>query len=235
MNFNYKKNIAGFTPLNKIFCKIKSYKSIAADDLKRLTGVANLTGLTLIEIMVVMGISMIFIIISSDFITQGFRASTFIYEQDIAVQNTRRAQNIMVKEIRKANQAENCEYLLDTVLPQSFIFYSDTDADGLTERVRYFLDNHDLKRGLIHATGSPLSYPINNETASILTSYINNQASPIFLYYDKDNALINDPTANKQSIRLIEISAKIDVSPERAPLDVIIEANVQIRNLKDNL
>lgn len=195
----------------------------------------KLAGFSLIEIMVVMSILVFFIMVSTDFIIQGFRSSTFAYEQSVAVQNAKKAQDIMVKEIRKANRAENGEYLLDTVLPQTFIFYSDTDADGLTEKIKYFLDNNILKKGLTQATGSPISYPVENEEISILSDYINNQAEPIFLYYDKNNQLVNDPTANKQNIRLIEISAKINVTPTKAPMDFYIESNIQIRNLKDNL
>jgi len=195
----------------------------------------NSKGFSLIEVMAVLTISVIFTMISSDFIAQGFRSSTFVYEQDMAVQSARKAQDIMVKEIRKANRAETGEYLLDTVLAQTFTFYSDIDSDGATEKVRYFLDNNILKKGVIRAVGSPVSYPSGNEVFSILARYINNGANPIFLYYDKNNLLINNPALNKQEIRLIEISAKINVSPEKAPKDFNIEADVQIRNLKDNL
>ena len=195
----------------------------------------KIAGFSLIEIMVVMGIFSIFIIMSADFIIQGFRSSAFIYEQDLAVQNARKAQDIMVKEIRKANRAENGEYLLDTVLPQTFTFYSDVDSDGLTEKIRYFLDNNNLKKGLIHATGSPIGYPAENEAVSILSNYVNNQAKPIFLYYDKNNLPIANPTSDKQSIRLIEILAEINVTPATAPKNFNVEVNVQIRNLKDNL
>lgn len=234
MRLNYKKNkISGFTPLNPT-------KSVLAPrnllrNPKGFRGASNLTGFSLIEIMVVMGISSVLIFMSADFIIQGFRSSAFIYEQNMAVQNARRAQDIMVKEIRKINRAENGEYLLDTVLPQTFTFYSDVDSDGLTEKVRYFLDNSNLKKGLTHATGSPIGYPAENEKVSILSNYINNQTNPIFSYYDKNNLLIANPTSNKQGVRLIEISAKINVAPERAPKDFNVEADVQIRNLKDNL
>lgn len=193
------------------------------------------SGFSLMEIMVVMSISLIFIFASADFIIQGLRSSTFIYEQDLAVQNARKAQDIMVKEIRKANRAENGEYLLDTVSPQTFTFYSDADSDGATEKVRYFLDGDILKKGLVRATGTPIGYPAANEEISTLANYVNNQAEPIFYYYDKNNGLIANPPANKQSVRLIEISAKINVTPERAPKDFYVEADVQIRNLKDNL
>ena len=143
----------------------------------------KIAGFSLIEIMVVMGIFSIFIIMSADFIIQGFRSSAFIYEQDLAVQNARKAQDIMVKEIRKANRAENGEYLLDTVLPQTFTFYSDVDSDGLTEKIRYFLDNNNLKKGLIHATGSPFGYPAVKQAGSILSKYVivANQKSGLIL------------------------------------------------------
>ena len=196
---------------------------------------SNIAGFTLIEIMVVMAIFIIFIMMSSDYIIQGFRSSTYIYEQASAIQNAGKVQDIMVKEIRKANRSQAGDYLLDTVQPQTFIFYSDVNSDGSTEKIRYFLENNTLKGGIILAVGIPSQYPAENEVISTLSNYINNNTDPIFTYYDKDNQLIANPSANKQSIRLINILVKINVTPSQAPLDYYLKADVQIRNLKDNL
>ncbi len=193
------------------------------------------SGFTLLEIIVVISIFLILAIISSDYIIQGFRSTVFGYEQDEAVQNGRKVINSLIKEIREAAQSDRGDYLLDAVEEQNFSFYSNIDADGNMEKVRYFIDNGVLKRGVIEPAGDPLEYLPANETVSEIARYINNQAEPMFAYYDTDYNLIANPSANKQNIRLVKIFLKINVTPERAPNDYIISMDIQIRNLKDNL
>jgi type II secretory pathway pseudopilin PulG len=192
-------------------------------------------GFSLIEITLVLSIFIFLVIISTEFIIRGLRSNNFADEQNSAVQSARKSSDVMIKEIRKANQAENGNYLLETVNPQSFIFYADIDDDGKTERVRYFLDNKYLKKGVIAATNSPVEYPSANEQFSILSDYINNKTEALFYYFDKNNIQLSDPTSFKRSIRMVNLNIKINVTPERAPNDYYIRANVQIRNLKDNL
>lgn len=192
-------------------------------------------GFTLMEILVVLSIFIILIVMGTDLMIKGLVSSAFIYEQAEAVQNGRNAADSLVKEIRKANRAETGDYLLDTVMPQQLVLYSDINSDNFTEKVNYFLDNQTLKRGVIMATGTPIQYPAVNETITSLANYINNQTEAIFTYYDKNGQPIANPAANKQNIRLINLFIKINVAPDRAPQDFILNADVQIRNLKDNL
>jgi len=195
----------------------------------------NNKGFSLIEITVVLSIFIFLVIISTEFIIRGLRSNTFAYEQDAATQYARKSVDVMVKEIRKANQAENGNYLLETVSPQNFIFYADVDNDDKTERIRYFLENKYLKRGIIKATNSPLEYPGANENISILSNYINNNSEPMFIYIDKNDTQLANPATFMRNIRMINLNIKINVTPDRAPNDYIVRANVQIRNLKDNL
>lgn len=192
-------------------------------------------GFTLLEITVVIFIFLMLVIMSSDYIIQGFRTTAFGYEQDEAVQNARKVTNSLIKEIREAAQSDGGDYLLDAVEPQNFSFYSNINSDGNTEKVRYFIDNNVLKKGLIEPAGDPLEYLPSDETISEIAQYVNNQTEPMFTYYDVDYNLIADPSANKQDIRLVKIFLKINVTPERAPNDYVIQMDIQIRNLKDNL
>lgn len=192
-------------------------------------------GFTLIEIMLVMLISVIIITISGDFIIKGFRSSTFGYEQDSAVNNARKALGLIAKEVRESNQAANGNYILDTVDEQEFSFYSDLDNDNLTEKIRYFLDGTTFKKSTIVATGTLLEYNSANEEINEICRYVENQANPIFTYYDQNNIQITDPGSHKSDIRLVHVNLKINVTPERAPNDYDVNIYVQIRNLKDNL
>ncbi len=195
----------------------------------------NNQGFTLMETMVYVLIFVLFIIVAANFVIFGFRSTNFGFEQDSAVQQARQVIKYFSKEVRDAYQAETGDYLLDVVNPQELSFYCDYDGDGRIEKIRYFLDNTVLKKGVIEPSGDPVEYNASAETISEIARYINNQTEPIFTYYDTDNNLIADPPGHKTAIRLIHMSLKINVTPQRAPNDYYVEADVQIRNLKDNL
>jgi len=193
------------------------------------------SGFTLVEIMVVMTIFIFLIVVSSDFIIQGLRSTSFGYEQDAAVSNARKALDPLAKEIREAAPAANGNYTFASTTAQNLIFYSNVDTDSDTEKIRYYLTGSTLFRGVTKATGSPLAYPSGNETVSKIADYINNQSAPVFSYYDTNNNLISNPTASTSAIRMIHLSLKINVTPAIAPGDYVVETDIQIRNLKDNL
>lgn len=196
---------------------------------------ANNQGLTIIELMVAISIFTVFIIAASDFVVKGLQSSVFGYEQEDAVANARRAAGVMVEELRRAANSAKGDYPFDTVSTSTIIFYADTDDDGLSEKIRYFADGINLKKGSIAPTGTPLMYNPGDEEISTFAIYLNNQAMPIFSYFDTNNAVIASPATNKTRIRMIRTTLKINVTPERAPADYFYEADIQIRNLKDNL
>lgn len=189
----------------------------------------NKTGFTLMEISIAMAIFLTVALLAGDFIIKGFRSTTFGSEQETAIQNARRGMEIMTKEIRGANGSERGDYPLSTVENDDFVYYSDIDDDGQMERVRYFLDNTLLKK-ITTPPGPADDYNMPTATTTI-AEYVNNQAEAIFTYYD-DNYI---ETGDLDSIRLINIKLKINVTPERAPNDYYVETDVNLRNLKDNL
>ena len=186
-------------------------------------------GFTLIETLVVMAIFSIVILLAGDFIITGFRSTTFNSEQETAIQNARRGMEIMTKEIRGANNSARGDYPLSTIEEHDFIYYSDVNDDGRMERVRYFLDDTLLKK-VTTPPGPANGYTVPSATTTI-AKFMNNQAETIFTYYNNDYI----ETSDLDSIRLINIKLKINVTPERAPNDYYVETDVHLRNLKDNL
>jgi prepilin-type N-terminal cleavage/methylation domain-containing protein len=189
----------------------------------------NKTGFTLMEISIAMAIFLTVVLLAGDFIIKGFRSTTFGSEQETAIQNARRGMEIMTKEIRGANDSERGDYPLSTVENDDFVYYSDIDDDGQMERVRYFLDDTLLKK-VTTPPGPADDYNMLSATTTI-AEYVNNQAEAIFTYYDNNYI----ETGDLDSIRLINIKLKINVTPERAPNDYYVETDVNLRNLKDNL
>ena len=192
------------------------------------------SGFTLIEIIVVIMLLGFATSLFANFVVQGYKANLFGKEQDLAVQNGRKATEQVAEEIREASQSDRGNYILDVVAEQNLSFYSNIDDDADTEKVRYFLDNTIFKKGVIEPSGDPIVYT-GTELITDVSQYTNNQSEAIFTYYDTDNNIIADPTTNKNDIRLIHISLKINVTPEIAPQDYYVEMDAQIRNLKDNL
>jgi len=195
----------------------------------------NIKGFTLLEIAVVVAIFIALSIVGADFVISGLKANIFGYEQDAAVSNARKAINVINQEIREAAQSDRGDYLLDTVATNTLTFFSNIDTDVNAEKIRYFLDGTSLKKGVIHPTGTPLEYQSANEVVTKVADYINNQSLAAFTYFDTNNNQITNPTTYKKNIRLIHITLKINVTPNRAPIDYIVDTDVQIRNLKDNL
>jgi len=94
---------------------------------------------TLIETIVTISIFSILMGVVSALILTLYRVHSFEWQQSLAVEEARRGVEIMMKEIREAREGENGAYPIEYAGDTAFIFYSDIDNDGKTERVRYSL------------------------------------------------------------------------------------------------
>lgn len=98
-----------------------------------------LAGFTLIETIVVVTIFTLIIGAAAGSILMLYRTHGYTLQQSTAIEEARRGIEIMVREIREARDGENGSYPIEGAGDKEFIFYSDIDNDGQTERVRYFL------------------------------------------------------------------------------------------------
>jgi type II secretory pathway pseudopilin PulG len=99
----------------------------------------NNLSFTLIETLVAISIFSLMIILINNFIVSSYRTHGYVKEEAQAVDEARRGIEIMTKEIREAKPADNGSYTIERADDKQFVFYSDIDDDGKTERVRYFL------------------------------------------------------------------------------------------------
>lgn len=185
-------------------------------------------GFSIIELLIIIAIIGVLSSIGIQLVNEGFSSIKFESEQEIAIQNARKGIEIAIKEIREADSSAQGDYALALLEDNQFIFYSDIDDDGKTEKIKYYLDSNYLKRSEIQP-GQNNDYSGEEEVA-ILTNYLNNQDLPIFSYYDENN---NDTKIVKE-VRLIKVKLLINVNPQIAPQDYYLESDVQLRNLKSN-
>lgn len=100
---------------------------------------ANKKSFTLIETIIAIFIFVLALGSVVGFIVSAYRTHGYAWEQSIAIDEARRGIEIMVKEIREARTGDDGSFPIEKADDKEFIFYSDIDGDGETERVRYFL------------------------------------------------------------------------------------------------
>lgn len=151
---------------------------------------------------------------------------------------TRQALQSMSKEIRSASQSNIGAYAIDAANGTSLIFYSDSDADGLKERIRYFLNGETFKKGVIEPSGNPLVYDSDDEVVIDVIHNIANGGQNIFDYYDANYDGGSSPLSlpvDIIKIRLVKISIVIQNNLSDPPALMTLTTQVSLRNLKDNL
>jgi type II secretory pathway pseudopilin PulG len=96
-------------------------------------------GFTFIETLVSIAVFTLAIGAVFGFINMIYRTHGYTWEQAQAINEARKGIGIMIKEIKEAGSGEDGSYAIELARDKEFIFYSDIDDDGKTERVRYFL------------------------------------------------------------------------------------------------
>ena len=93
-------------------------------------------GVVLVIIMAILGVQLL---IKE---SQAFSLNTLI-----SVDHANGAVQQIVKQVRNAREGDNGAYMLEVVDDQELAFYVDIDRDDEIERVRYFVEEGELKRG----------------------------------------------------------------------------------------
>lgn len=196
-------------------------------------------GFSLAEIVVVVGILGMIMVAVSGFQRDTFVNTKFAMDSLSTTQDSRNILRMMVRELRTSSSGNDGSYPLISAATSTISFYSDVDADGLKDKVRYYIATTTLKKGLIKPTGSPLTYVAANEVFSTLAYNLKNSTStPLFEYYDNAYAGTSSPLTqpvNISNVRLVKINLIVDVDPNKSPTVRTYTSQVNLRNLKDNL
>jgi type II secretory pathway pseudopilin PulG len=201
-------------------------------------GLKNNRGMTLVEILVSTAILLFIGIAVAKFQRDIFFLNSTTQNSLSAQMDGRRILRTLVSEIRGANRSSLGAYPIVTAGTSTLIFYSNIDSDPYFERIRYFLQGTDLKRGVIKPTGSPLVYSSGQETiTTLIRDVANGTSTPIFDYFPSTYAgtttALLQPV-NVTSIRLIRATIIIDKDVNRPPQPLIFTSQGTLRNLKDN-
>ncbi len=198
----------------------------------------NNSGITLLEVLVAMGISIFIFGAIAALMMVSFKSNKIVWEQLSTQNEGRKATQDFINELRTAAASSVGAYPLESVGPQQIIFFSNIDIDPLRERLRYFKDGTNLKKGVIKPSGNPFTYNPAVETVTIVAHDIANGNNPVFYYYGQnytgqaDNFL--PAPVNILQVRMVKITLDLEEDPRASPVPFHIEAKGEIRNLKTN-
>lgn len=195
-------------------------------------------GFTVIETLVALTIFILAFSLISSFIIGNFNFWRYNFSNLQIQKDAKVIIEKIISEIRKAQYSDTGAFPLEKTANQELIFYADIDKSSDRERIRYFLDETNLKKGIIKPEGAPLSYPPEKENITIVLENVQNKQTSIFEYFNQDYSGKESPLAqpvNVIDVKLIKIFFTIDDNPQKPPKEFIIEAKAMLRNLKENL
>ena len=162
-----------------------------------------------------------------------YRGQRFAFEQADATRSARTGMERMVQNLREASSADNGAYPIISMGTSSIEFYSDYDNDSKIERLHYFLDGTDIKRGIVESAGDPPTYATSTEVVSTVSQYVRNEdlGVPLFTLYDKDGALMSDYNEIDE-LAFVILRVVVNLHPERAPDDYELRTSAALRNVE---
>lgn len=193
-------------------------------------------GYTVVELLVVMAISLAMF---TAFITWFFltlNADNYSTNLLVSSEQARNVITTLTDELRETIPGEDGSYMIQTAEAEELTFFADVDLDQEAERVRYYRDGTNLMRGVTKASGFPAVYETDDETTTIVASYIANEAgNDLFTYYGVGYPDQIDPLGDPvppNGVRLVRINVLIDVGDEHSR-EFNLESDVQLRNVEN--
>jgi hypothetical protein len=161
-----------------------------------------------------------------------YKSNAFVLEETAATESAQRGLTATLQNIREASYGDDGSYPLNSAGTSTLIMYTDLDADSAVERVRYYLLNGVLYRGVKNSTGNPATYVGQVEATSTVATFVKNATStPIFTYYDSTGAVLSSPI-DVSAVRSVGIILDVDLNPSRLPNIFRLSGTATLRNLR---
>lgn len=192
------------------------------------------SGFTLIEILITMAIFISVLLVVIRFTLDISEFSVFFGADLTAEQELQISLRPIIREVRSMGPSSVGSFPIMTASADSLTFYSDSDGDGLFERIRYYMEGNIFKKGILKPSGNPLSYNLADEKTFELVHNIIN-GSTVFSYYNKTYTGSESPLAlpiDIPSIKMIKVELSTDWDPKALPGPITFSISAMIRNFR---
>lgn len=196
-------------------------------------------GFTLVELIVAISIFAIIGVGTISLIAAVFTDSQRQGRSLANADQSRKLANQIMQELRNATSGSNGAYAIATANAQELSFYTNADGGTDIEKVRYYVQNGALLRGVVKQSGTPPVYT-GAETSRVVQNDVANGSNAIFLYY-------NDAFDDNTDVPLTQPVNIAHVTYIRITLDVLkrttnnqtskftVNAGAALRTVKTNL
>lgn len=198
----------------------------------------NVAGMTLVEMVVLIGIYTILMLAITSSITNLYKTNSYAFAQAQEVDSARRGMTEWYRDVKEMTTAEDGTFPVAVIEEHRFGYYSDTDQDDAVEYVEYVLSDTTLTKNTYQATGVPATYDLagSPDSTQILSEYVQNinQSTTTFMYYDEVGIQLNagSPIIN---VKYVIAQLIVNIDPVHSPGEFILKTSAAPRNLKDNL
>lgn len=194
-------------------------------------------GFTIVEVIVVVSIFSTLLFAVTNLLISIIENPRMQLSSLDTIDQARIASSKFSNEIRAAAYGS---YPITEAQDDEIIFFSPIGASsGKVNRIRYFLDGTDVKKGVIAPVGGV--YDPGSETITTVFSGLENQENPLFYYYNGDYDGIDSVTPLEQPVNMTQVKfVKINLMSayevsQGAASQFYINAGSTIRTLKENL
>lgn len=162
-------------------------------------------------------------------------------QQNLALNNidqARRIANTFENELRNSAYGVNGAYPINQAGDTQVIFFSTSPlGNGTVSRVRYYISNGILYKGVTNPTGT--TYNTANESVTTLLTTISLGSNPLFYYYDGNYNGSTSALTQQVNINLVKY-IKINLivllqTDQNSTSTFTVTGGAAIRNLKTNL
>ena len=196
----------------------------------------NTSGMTLIEMLVLISLYTLLIIVITQSVAAIYRANNYTMTQANEVEFARHGIERAVRDVREMNFADDGAFPLLITEPHRLGFYSDIDRDDRIEYVEFVLDDTVFEKRVHDPIGNPPVYNTSVPDQVItLSQHVQNDPENIttFEYFRLDGTTYV-PSTDITEVRYIVSSLLINVDSEQEPGGFLLRSSVAPRNLKDN-
>jgi len=191
-------------------------------------------GFTLIEIVISVSIIAMIVGAVGAFQSGIFKSNRIIQSGLMNQQEAKKLIRPFAQEVRGANISALGGYPIATATSLTFTFYTDLDGDGLSEKVKYYVENGELIKSVIEPDTETHQYDEENSKITKVIKDIIDE--PVFYYFGDDyvGSSSSTPLASPvtpSEIKVVKIVVKINSneSSEVEPFEV--STQVSLRNL----